>query len=433
MKSRVLFSISILVIFATLLPANIDAQEEVTIRFMHHEARYSQEINDAIEAFEEAYPNINVEPELVPWVDSYALLINQFETDSLPDVFITGNTWVSPMAEIGMLSDITERMTSWERDGVPILEDVYSGDALFYSLDGRWYGLPQVSYPRQMIIRTDWLEELGLEPPTNHEEFLEVARAMTDPEKGRWGFGLMGSPDGVTFQNFVNFAIQRGAYLFREDEDGNLVSNIDSPEYIEAIRWYTDLLLEEGIAPPGAAAYSSGDVESAFQGGAIGMHISSPHFVPALEENTALEGKWEVVPTPGGPVNDVLFLGGWPLVMSSTTEHPEETWEFMKFMVGREALLPYLDATGAPPAYKSLADEWAGDDTNRQLYVQGLERAQPNSYPFEAPSILASMTDGEMPLQFALQAVLNGEMTPEEAAADAHAKVNEMLERARGE
>lgn len=432
MRSKLLLIVSIVVLIASALPV-VSAQEEVTIRFMHHEARYIEPLNEAITAFEAAYPNINVESELVPWVDSFALLTNQFETGHLPDVFIPGNTWVAPLAQIGMLADVTERMEDWETETGPILDDVYPGDEAFYTIGGSWYGVPYGSYVRVLVYRSDWLEELGLEPPTNHDEFVEVAKAMTNPKEGRWGFGLLGSADGVTFQNFVNWMIQRGAYLFKEDENGSLVSNIDSPEFIEAMRWYTDLLLEQEVAPPGAAAYSNGDVESAFQGGSLGMLIDSPHFLPALAENPLLEGKWAIAPCPAGPENDVHFLGGWPLVMSSTTEHPEEAWTFIQFMASREALMPYMDAQGSAPGYQSMAAEWAGDDPNRSLVVELLPKGMPNSYPHTPPSILASMTDGEMPIQYALQAILNGQMTPEEAAAEANARVNAMLERVQDE
>jgi ABC-type glycerol-3-phosphate transport system substrate-binding protein len=431
MKQRQLSAFTLLIVIVTLVLAvsGTTAQEAVTIRFQHHEAQYTEEINTAIAAFEAANPNITVESELVPWVEAFALQTNQAATGNLPDVFVVGNTWVAPYAQMGALADLTARIDSWETDSGPIADDFYPGDKLFYNLDGKWFGLPYMAETRLLFYRTDWLEAAALELPTTHEEFTAVAQALTNPDEGHWGFGLLGSPDGVTFQSFVTWAIQRGANLFKEDDSGNLVANINSPEYIEAIQWYTDLLLKEQIAPSGAAGYALSDVESGFQGGSLGMIITGPWFIPALQANTELEGKWNVAPLPAGPANDFTFLGGYPLVMASNSQHPEEAWLFMQFMTSKESILPYAIATNIPPAYQSMAGGYVREDPILQIFIDGLQKAVPNSYPFEAPAILASMTDGEMPLQYAIQAVLNGELTPEEAAIEADIKVNEMLTR----
>src|SRR5699024_1867431 len=59
-----------------------------------------------------------------------------------------------------------------------------------YSMfNGRIYGLP---YPSELVTdavfyRRDLFEELGVEPPTDAESFLEVLSEITDPGANRWG------------------------------------------------------------------------------------------------------------------------------------------------------------------------------------------------------------------------------------------------------
>ncbi len=402
-------------------------EERIEIRFHHHEARYSELLNDVVAEFEAQNPNIDIVPEMVPWVEAFSLLINQRETGNLPDIFIPGNTWVAPFAQQGMILDLTDRIEAWERNGAPISEDFYEGDGLFYNLDNKWYGLPYASDTRMLFYRTDYLEEAGLDVPTTHEEFVEVAKALTDPENGVWGYGLLGSPDGVTFQTIANWTIQRGGFLFKEGPNGELESNVNSPEFVEAIRWYTDLHLEHKVSPPGAPNYALADAESGFQSGALAMIITGPWFIPQLDENPNIEGKWAAAPLPAGPENDTTFLGGYPLVISTHSEHPDAAWKFMQYMVSRDALLPYSQATNIPPAYQSMAEGYAGSSDALQVQINSLQKAVPNSYPFEAPPILASMTDGEMPVQQEVQAILAGNKSVEEAMQDAHDTVNKMF------
>jgi hypothetical protein len=59
--------------------------------------------------------------------------------------------------------------------------------------------------------------------------------------------------------------------------------------------------------------------------------------------------------TPG--FRDVVFTDPW--AMSSVTEHPDEAWKFIKFLVSQDAQRAYMQATNAPPVRQSLMPEWS--------------------------------------------------------------------------
>lgn len=86
-----------------------------------------------------------------------------------------------------------------------------------------------------MIIRQDWLDNLGLEAPTTIDEFEEVIRAFTedDPdgngEKDTYGFTYEGDTiynNGWCADPVTIFSVYTGKNLpgqWQEDEDGKLV------------------------------------------------------------------------------------------------------------------------------------------------------------------------------------------------------------------
>lgn len=83
----------------------------------------------------------------------------------------------------GMFWDVTALI-----DQYPNLKELYSNELMIRnaSIDGKLYGLPR---PRPLVraglvYRKDWLERLGLKPPTNPEEMYELAKAFTlkDPD-----------------------------------------------------------------------------------------------------------------------------------------------------------------------------------------------------------------------------------------------------------
>lgn len=121
------------------------------------------------------------------------------------------------------------------------LKEIYDQYPNTYSTvtkDGKIYGMavsPHLTEGEVMIIRQDWLDNLGLEAPTTIDEFEEVIRAFTedDPdgngEKDTYGFTYEGDTiynNGWCADPVTIFSVYTGKNLpgqWQEDEDGKLV------------------------------------------------------------------------------------------------------------------------------------------------------------------------------------------------------------------
>jgi putative aldouronate transport system substrate-binding protein len=115
---------------------------------------------------------------------------------------------------------------------------------------GRMYYMPWITQDRflnlgeGMVMREDWLKQIGRDVPKTNEELYETLKAMK--EQGVSGdkpfVGLTGYPSQI-YKLFYGFGVADDWYL----EDGKVVYGPTSPRYKEALRWFNKMYEENLI------------------------------------------------------------------------------------------------------------------------------------------------------------------------------------------
>ncbi|ANC32647.1 extracellular solute-binding protein [Isoptericola dokdonensis] len=111
-------------------------------------------------------------------------------------------------------------------------------------IDGKLYGVPfqKVKARYGVIVRQDWLDNLGLETPHTIEDLTEVAKAFTtDDPDGNGKDDTTGFIDRLeSFKvGFRSLAGYFGAgQTFQVADDGQVVPAFATDEYKEAMEWY---------------------------------------------------------------------------------------------------------------------------------------------------------------------------------------------------
>lgn len=160
-------------------------------------------------------------------------------SNDLPDLIDLPPEEFSELANAGMLADITEAYDTCASDLLKQTIEVDGGIQLASAkVDGKLYGIPQLSAADGtcdlLWIRTDWLENLGLQAPTTMDELIEVARAFRydDPDGNgvddTWGIGFQQSivtEEGASPGSFEGFFAGYGAYAcaWVKGDDGKIV------------------------------------------------------------------------------------------------------------------------------------------------------------------------------------------------------------------
>lgn len=161
-----------------------------------------------------------------------------------------------------LFTDLSEYLAGDKVKKYPNLANIPT-DAWKYSVfNGGLYGLP---YPGTLIndaffYRRDIFTELGVEPPTSAEEYLTVAKKVTDPSKNRWG------SEDVWSGAQLMFGV---APTWKLDGD-KLVHRFESEEYRGALEWMRKLF-ESGAVHPDAMAGNTQMAKPRFESGATLM------------------------------------------------------------------------------------------------------------------------------------------------------------------
>jgi putative aldouronate transport system substrate-binding protein len=99
-----------------------------------------------------------------------------------------------------------------------------------------------------MIYRTDWLEKVGLKPPTSLDEMYEVIKAFAtkDPD-GNGKADTIGLAEEKSIRGFKLVLAATGGGNVWEIKDNKVVPAHESKAYVDAMNWYKRLYQEKLI------------------------------------------------------------------------------------------------------------------------------------------------------------------------------------------
>lgn len=159
--------------------------------------------------------------------------------EELPDVIPVYSTQLmADLIESGRVKDVTEDYDQYMPERLKKIYDEFPDTFNPVTQDGKIYGFaisPYMTEPQVMLIRQDWLDNLGLEAPTTIDEFEKVLDAFTngDPNKsgkndtyGMTMSGKSGYNTAWVSDSVMVFSAYTGKYLpkqWYEDENGELV------------------------------------------------------------------------------------------------------------------------------------------------------------------------------------------------------------------
>lgn len=316
------------------------------------EGTVEQELADA---FMDANPDIEIEFVGTPMNQAFSRITTLATADELPDIFLNTPEFHTQANDLGITADLEELF------GAEFISGFYEGALEEATVDGRLQFLPWFQIPMGLFYRIDWLEEAGLAPPQNWEEFLEVAKAMTrdtngDGDNDQWGYAMVGTNDGSGQGRFVEYLRTWGARELYETADGSFETEIDSPEAVQAYEYFAALKNEHDVVPPGVSQNSYGENISLMASETTGLMITGPHSIGAiLAQNPELEGKLGSVPIPMGEQrSSSMFIFGFSV--NANSDNKEAAARYIRFLMEPENQARWTEVTGRLPAVKAAGE-----------------------------------------------------------------------------
>lgn len=312
--------------------------ETITLRFASWALGTAEENNlerQMIAAFEKTHQNIKIEIAEDITGDWNAALSTAAAGGNLPDVSLiatlptaVANGWALE------LSDLIAADSDWQKIPDSLRE---SGE-----YNGKVYGIPSAMHLAGIFMNMDLFEEMNATPLSygyDWNQFMTAVEATHNPSEGKVALKYV--------NDFVNFFpplwdANQGWYTY----DGTQM-HLDSDAYKRAVKetanlrnysWF-GLTDEQKNASAGSEA---GDWDAWIQGYAAMWYDAT--YACAGYANGDVSFDVEFVALPEGKsviIPDYCFI-------SATTAHPQEAWEFVKFMFwGVEGINTRMDLDDA--------------------------------------------------------------------------------------
>ena len=282
----------------------------------------------------------------------------------------------------------------------------------------RQLGLPIQPHPELLWYRLDQLEAVGLAPPVTTDDLLAAALRLNHPERGEYGLcwnGQRGEPLG---QQMAHFYAAFGQPLL----DPSGWPSLDTPRAVAAARFAMALL---PVSPPDVLSMAWNQRARRFAAGGCAMTYEWAARSYLVEEDPASQvaGLVGYAAAPHAPnAAPVTPLGTWSLgIPANIGERRALAWAFLEWLSRADTQRTIaLHGNGGMPRMSLLRDP---ELAQRYPAFRTVNRP-------EVASQLADWMRPAVPQWPALAAILGtvyhdmlrGELTPEQAAAEAQAR-----------
>ncbi|MFV0428395.1 MAG: ABC transporter substrate-binding protein [Arachnia sp.] len=339
-----------------------DGGDTVTLEFAQW---WDPELPDgAFEAlitqFEDENPGIEVELLSGPYASTKEQLFAGAAAGTMSDVVGLDGAWVSEFANQGAISDLTALMADYGYDDSQLASQI--------QVNGATYMIPVVNFVYPLYTNDAILAEAGVDaPPSNRSEFKDTAQAIVDnTDASGWALNLsLETPSGI--QNSVMSWVWASGGSMLNDGQPDL-TNDDVTSMVE----YIQELYDAGLVAPGAFTMKEQDMVEEFTNGRVGLMVDSlAHVTQIRESNPDLEFSISAIPAVDGYEGERgIPYASWGIGVSANTEHPEESWKLVEFLMSAEVNGELSTVANAFPGNTEATPDFEGKD---ELFSQAFE------------------------------------------------------------
>ncbi|REK62506.1 MAG: ABC transporter substrate-binding protein [Cohnella sp.] len=260
------------------------------------------------------------------------------------------------------------------------------------TLDGKIYGIPEtgagIAISEELVVRQDWLDELGLKMPTNTDELYGVLKAFKEKKHV---IPLTGSKDAVS-SLLGDIAAAFGVTTDWVDVNGTLVHQVETEE-MKAFLAYMNKLYSEGLLDIELPLNTNAKAIEKFSSGQAAMFkiawYNSPATINALTANFP-DARVSLVPflkDKSGKASVYAVSGtSWYAVVPKFSKHKEDAVRFLdaklqkdnfkEIAIGKEGVHHEVRDGNYYPILPAFND----DLNNASVFMTGVDEANYPAY-----------------------------------------------------
>jgi len=309
---------------------------------------------EMLDEFNKTHPNIQVF--YTPDPENYQeKVLADFQAGTAPDVFQGCCTHFPVWAQMGYTLDLSSYV---ETDLDPAI--IADWDPAQYQAlrteDGQQFGLPKYHGALALYYNKDLFDEYGVSYPDetwDYEDYLNAMMLLTHDRDGDGNIDLWGSMMDISWDRIQVHVNAWGGHFVDPEDYTNCM--MDEPEAIAAMEWIRARMWDDRVMA------SFLDVKN----------VSTREAFISEQVAMVEDGSWAlkdilvganfnigVAPMPIGPVQRATLATTDGFAIYEGTEHPDEAWELLKFLISEDYGRAMSEANFLQPARASLVDEW---------------------------------------------------------------------------
>lgn len=387
--------------------ANPAAAETTLNALFMAQAAYSEaDVRAMTDGFTAANPSVKVNLEFVPYEGLHDKTLLALGSGSGYDVVLFDVIWPAEYAANNVLVDVTDRITAEMQEGV------LPGAWTTVEYDGKRYGLPWILDTKYLFYNKEILTEAGIaEPPKTWADLTAQAQAIKD--KGLLEHPIVWSwaQAEAAICDYTTLVSAHGGSFFVDGQPA-----FQSDGGLAALQYMVDSY-NSGLTNPNSKEYLEEDVRRVFQNGEAAFALNWTYMYNLANDpaESKVAGKVGVVAAPGVEGQSAVSAvnGSMGLGITTTSQHPDEAWEYIVFMTSQATQTDY--ARLSLPIWAASYDDPAVT-TGQEELIAAAKIGLAAMYPRPTTPSYQELSAN---LQQAIQMALLGQAAPAEALAAA--------------
>lgn len=334
--------------------------------------------------------NVDLKFTPVPESDADTKISTLLATDSIPDIISVGSAELQQYANSGMFLNILDyEEQAKDYLGLVLAEDRKNATAKLMVEDGL-YGFQileryRIPVAPQAQIRSDILDELGLEYPNTWDQLYDVLLKMKEAYPDAYAFSSRNGTNYLIGQiaymmgsgGFMGFNTERGMYL--EPDEGKWLYGPTTESFKKVVQFLHDCYANELLDPD----YSVMTRDMAFEKlstGKLYANFDNTTFItsvfnPAFKE-VKPDARFDIIPPmsyDGTNTRSYRFERDWTsfMAVSSKVDRPEDVVQFMNWIYTEEGAdllnfgvegVTYEVVDGTPVLKEDVFNEYKDQD-----------------------------------------------------------------------
>ncbi|HZD58031.1 MAG TPA: extracellular solute-binding protein [Anaerolineales bacterium] len=346
------------------------AQRTITLKMIlvAPEDRWNFLLDAAKQKYEADHPGTTVEidAQILPFGDRLTQLRAAATAGTPLDIVSLDQPEVGEFAAAGFTTDLTDRINQ-DLDGLSDWLPAYQAAPQY---QGRWHAIWEWTDARVLWYWKDLVDTAGVDPATDMltwDGYVQSCQKLNDSLSSQnvQGCLLIGQPwiadwtlpyvwmsgGDIGYDVNTDLASAQGA-------KESWIPAFDSQAWQDALT-FTRQQVDAGIEPFTEHQFGPAFVDRRFATWLGGTWVYGS--VQASGADMSNLGLVAAFPVPESGTQTATMAGGWTLAIPSTSEQPDDAWEFLKAMMAPSTLGKMQVEYGYLPTEKSLATELQGD------------------------------------------------------------------------